>query len=140
MTRKVHYNKDGWASQYGQNWLTPWFELDEETGLPKGLDKGAFWKVKKSILGPDYMEVHYMVRSKWWPVGVSKEYGFIDGLRNREATPDDILWEALFVINKRRETIARAKNPPPPVPKDTTRPVSQRKWYGKYPPKSLKGL
>ena len=137
MMFRVHYNNGGWASQYGDRGITPWFELDEVTGLPKVLDKGGYWKIKKSILGPDHMEVHYMVRGGWWTFGSSKEYGFISGIRNREATQEEILWKALSVINQRREAIELEKNPPPPAQKETRPPVSQRKWYGKYPPKTL---
>lgn len=139
MRELIYYNGDRWASQFGSG-ITPYFELDEVTGLPKVLDERAYWKIKKSILGPDYMEIHYMTRTRWWPFGVSAACGFISGVRDREATPEEILWEALYAINLRAEAIKLAKNPPPPVKKDTNPPVSQSKWYGKYPPKSLKEM
>lgn len=111
------------------------YELDERTGLPKVLEKGSYFKVKKSILGRDVLEVHYMRRTGWF--AFSEDNGFIHGVRDREVTQDEILFEALWTLHG----VELGRIPTPKVEKvKKSKPVSQRRALGNYPPKSLKDV
>lgn len=110
-------------------------ELDEQTGLPKVLEKGSYFKVKKSILGPDVLEVHYMRKTGWF--AFSEGTGFIRGVRDREVTQEEILFEALWTLHE----VELRRIPTPKVEKvKKSKPVSQRRALGNYPPKNLKDL